>query len=295
MDTEKMYQLYRPLLFSLAYRMLGSVMDAEDIIQEAFLTFDQLPPETNIRNDRAYLCKIVTNRCLNLLQSSAKQREVYVGTWLPEPLVEAENFNLNPSEIYQRKETISTAYLLLLQQLSAVERAVFILKEIFQYPYDEIGEIVGKSTLNCRQIFHRAKKSMHHKSPNHSTKSVTDSQVQLFLHALLEGDMESLMKLLTTDAVHYTDGGGKAQAVPYPVMGIENVIRFYREWTDWFKQPDSRFSYSMTDVNGRTGIVLTIDNRVAYVYSFEVRSDRIQSIYVVANPDKLKHVNPMLS
>ncbi|MFC9774237.1 sigma-70 family RNA polymerase sigma factor [Paenibacillus chitinolyticus] len=201
MDTEKMYQTYRPLLFSLAYRMLGSVMDAEDIIQEAFLTFNQLPPETNVRNKRAYLCKIVTNRCLNLLQSSAKQREVYVGTWLPEPLVRAENFILNPSEIYQRKETISTAYLLLLQQLSAVERAVFLLKEIFQYPYVEIGEIIGKSTFNCRQIFHRAKKSIHPQSPNHSTKSAADSQVQLFLHSLLEGDMDSLMKLLTIDVV----------------------------------------------------------------------------------------------
>ncbi|WP_029192574.1 RNA polymerase sigma factor SigJ [Paenibacillus harenae] len=298
MDTERFYHSYRTMLFSLAYRMLGSVADAEDIVQEAFMIIDQLPADTHIVNEKAYLCKSVTNRCLNLLQSSAKQREVYVGIWLPEPLVRTGAANLDPSEIYQQKESLSTAYLLLLQQLSATERAVFLLREIFQYPYEDIADIVGKSVFNCRQIFLRAKKSIHHnpgKRSKGSVSGVTEPQVQQFIQALIDGDTNILLNLLATDAVHYTDGGGKARAVLTPVAGVDNVVQFYKEIMHWFKAAESRYSYLVTDVNGSAGVILSIDDRIAYVYSFDSANDRIRSIYATANPDKLKLVRRMLS
>lgn len=131
MDTEALYKTYQTPLFSLAYRMLGSVMDAEDIVQEAFLKYDQIPDSNPIENERAFLYKMVTNRCLDLLRSSAKKREMYVGPWLPEPLVEKGTLGADPSSTFLQQESISTAYLLLLQQLNPVERAVFLLREIF--------------------------------------------------------------------------------------------------------------------------------------------------------------------
>jgi RNA polymerase sigma-70 factor (ECF subfamily) len=282
------------MLFSLAYRMLGSVMDAEDIIQETFVIVDQMPADMHIINEKAFLCKMVTNRCLNLLQSSVKQREVYIGTWLPEPLVQSGPSSLDPSEIYQQKESLSTAYLLLLQQLSATERAVFLLREIFQHPYEEIADMVGKSVFNCRQIFVRAKKSIY-RNPGRTLKGsknngVTESQVQQFIQALIEGDTGTLLNLLDKDAIHYTDGGGKARAALFPVIGIGNILHFYKEFMQWFKATESGYSYRVANVNGSPGILLSIDGRISYVYSFGTVNDRIQKIYATANPDKLKHV-----
>lgn len=145
MSIEELYKLYKTPLFSLAYRMLGSVMDAEDVVQDAFLSYDQQFDAVPIRNERAYLYKIVTNRCLDLLRSSAKKRELYVGPWLPEPLIEKGAPDGDPSDTYLRSESISTAYLLLLQQLNPMERAVFILREIFHYSFEEIADMVGKT------------------------------------------------------------------------------------------------------------------------------------------------------
>ena len=164
---ESLYSTYKPLLFSLAYRMLGSVMDAEDIVHESFLALRKTGWE-HVCNIRAYLCKIVTNRCLDHLRSSANKRELYPGPWLPEPLVgEAGSVGEenDPLQSYVHKESLATAYMLLLQQLSYVERAVFLLREALQYDYDEIADIVGKSSVNCRQIYHRAKRSLGRPGP----------------------------------------------------------------------------------------------------------------------------------
>ncbi|MGN7402390.1 RNA polymerase sigma factor SigJ [Cytobacillus praedii] len=294
MDTERLYNEYRTMLFSLAYRMLGSVADAEDIIQEVFIAFDQMPADIHITNEKAYLCKMVTNRCINLLQSSVKQREVYIGTWLPEPFVQSGPPSLDPSDVYQQKESLSTAYLLLLQQLSVTERAVFLLREIFQYPYEEIAVMVGKSIFNCRQIFVRAKKSIHRnpgRKPKGSKNSgISEFQVQQFIHALIEGNTGTLLNLLDKDASHYSDGGGKAQAVQSPVVGISNIIHFYEQLMQWFKLNRSRYSYQISKVNGSPGILLFIDGQISYVYSFETVGDRMQKIYAISNPDKLKHI-----
>lgn len=302
--TEQLYAAYKPLLFSLAYRMLGRVMDAEDIVQEAFLSLNGALPE-HVRHPKAYLCKIVTNRCIDLLRSASKQREVYVGPWLPEPLIEEEDGSGlgDPSRQYVQKESVSTAYLLLLQQLSWVERAVFLLREVLQYEYDEIGRIVGKSGTNCRQIFHRAKRSLGtHAALNAGDPPPADSGVQLappaagsaagglveqFVSALAGGDMAKLLRLLSEDAALYSDGGGKVTAAVRPILGAERISRFL---AGLLKKVQDGFPYRLAVVGGYTGIITYVHGRPLNVFSFHVVNERIEAIYLVVNPDKLKHV-----
>ncbi|PYI52700.1 RNA polymerase sigma factor SigJ [Paenibacillus flagellatus] len=289
-QTEQAYSLYKPLLFSLAYRMLGSVMDAEDVVQEAFFTLYKSGSD-HIHNMKAYMCKIVTNRCLELLRSTSKQREVYVGTWLPEPLVTTASDETDPMQSYLQKESVTTAYLLLLQQLSYVERAVFLLREAMQYDYDEIADIVGKSSANCRQIFHRAKRSL-------SVKGVSDTSdrsdlekatnlVEQFMHALTTGDAARLMKFLSIDAVLLADGGGKVKALTQPLHGhlsiSESISSVLKKW------PGS-FTCRIAMVNGLPGIVVYKDTIMWSVFSFMIRDGRITNLYFVVNPDKLTHV-----
>ncbi|MGG3573933.1 RNA polymerase sigma-70 factor [Bacillus gobiensis] len=287
MNIESLYQTYQPLLFSLAYRMLGSVMDSEDIVQEAFITFDQLPNRENIENKKAYLSKIVTNRCLDLIRSSAKKREVYVGPWLPEPLVEIENPPNDPSKDFLQQESISTAYLLLLQQLNAIERAVFLLREVFQYSYDEIAEILGKSNANCRQIFHRTKKSMDFDPDKQPSISIVESKVKEFVQSILNGNVNQLLELVSEDVTMYSDGGGKVKAAQVPIFGATRVIQLLQ---NLLKMYAGKFTIIFTTVNGLPGLILTTDDHLQYVYSFTFNGNRIQTIYSVANPDKLRHL-----
>lgn len=289
--TEHLYTLYKPLLFSLAYRMLGSVVDAEDVVQEAFLALYK-SGSGHIQNMKAYLCKIVTNRCLELLRSTSKQREVYIGTWLPEPLVTDASDETDPMQSYLQKESLSTAYLLLLQQLSYVERAVFLLRETMQYDYEEIADIVGKSSVNCRQIFHRAKRSLRIKEvPDHwdrLNREQTTSLVEQFMSAFTSGDAAQIMKCLSADAVLFTDGGGKVKVLPYPLHGH---IRISNAMAAYFKKFSWSFTYRNTLVNGLPGIVVYMDNKTLVVISFEIVDGFIVNLYFVANPDKLTHVH----
>jgi RNA polymerase sigma-70 factor (TIGR02957 family) len=287
MSMEGLYQTYQSLLFSLAYRMLGSVMDSEDIVQEAFIAFNQLPNHEHIENKKAYLCKIVTNRCLDLIRSSAKKREVYVGPWLPEPLLEVENSSNDPSQAYFQQESISTAYLLLLQQLNAIERAVFLLREVFQYSYDEIADILGKSSANCRQIFHRAKKSMEYDPKEQPSISMAESKVKEFVQSILNGNVNQLLELVSEDIGMYSDGGGKVKAAQIPIFGATRVVQLLQ---NLMKMYAGEFTIKYTSINGMPGLILTIDDHLQYVYSFAFSGNRIQTIYAVANPDKLRHL-----
>ncbi|MGM0829037.1 MAG: RNA polymerase sigma-70 factor [Bacillota bacterium] len=287
MSMEGLYQTYQPLLFSLAYRMLGSVMDSEDIVQEAFIIFDQLPNREQIENKKAYLCKIVTNRCLDLIRSSAKKREVYVGPWLPEPLLEGENSPNDPTHAFLQQESISTAYLLLLQQLNAIERAVFLLREVFQYSYDDIAEILGKSNANCRQIFHRAKKSMEYDLKKQPSISIAESTVKEFVQSILNGNVNQLLDLVSEDVAMYSDGGGKVKAAQVPIFGANRVVQLLQ---NLMKLYAGKFTINYTSVNSLPGLILTIDGHLQYVYSFTFSGNQIQTIYTVANPDKLRHL-----
>jgi RNA polymerase sigma-70 factor (TIGR02957 family) len=282
-ELEQLYTSYKPLLFSLAYRMMGSVMDAEDIVHEAFLTLSEVELE-NVRNIRAYLCKIVTNRCLDRLQSASKLREVYVGTWLPEPFMTEEDDTIDPSQSYLLKESISTAYLLLLQQLSGVERAVFLLREVLQYDYDEIADMVGKSDTNCRQIFHRAKRSLNIR-PVSDFPGPSMVLVEQFLHALNKGDVGKLLNLLTSDATFYSDGGGKVTAALHPIHGANGISRSLKEF-----QKKVPFTSRIAAVNGQPGIIMYLNEKIYAVVSFDFNENRITAIYAVANPEKLTKV-----
>ncbi|WP_433619384.1 sigma-70 family RNA polymerase sigma factor [Paenibacillus cellulositrophicus] len=242
MSIEELYEAYRKPLISYAYRMLGSVMDAEDIVQEAFISYGRLEEPDAIRNERSFLYKIVTNRCLDLLRSSAKKRELYVGPWLPEPLMGLlDAAEADPSEIYMRRESISTAYLLLLQQLSAVERAVFLLREIFHYSFDEIAGMVGKSTANCRQIFHRAKKSIQVDLEQSLPVHIAEEKLRDFVSSLLHGNTSRLLELVSEGAVMISDGGGKVKAARVPVIGFEQVTKLL---LNLLKMHEGKFAYS---------------------------------------------------
>ncbi|WP_459503219.1 RNA polymerase sigma-70 factor [Bacillus sp. C1] len=286
METEQLYQAYKPLLFSIAYRMLGSVMDAEDIVHDTFLSLSQIESLDSVDNIKAYLCKMVTNRAIDKLRSAAHKRNVYVGVWLPEPLVEE---NDDPSMTYIMKESISTAYLLLLQQLSEVERAVFILREVFDYDYDEIASIVGKSSVNCRQIFHRARKSIidKPKASKLSTKKMA-AYVEQFVTSLQRGDVQGMLGILKTNAIFKSDGGGKVATALKPIYTSERIIRLF---LGVIKKLPEEHAIIFRIVNGTPGIIVNINNRIMYVLSFEFQEEKISSIYMMMNPEKLMHIN----
>jgi RNA polymerase sigma-70 factor (ECF subfamily) len=285
LETTQLYQTYKPLLFSIAYRMTGSVMDAEDIVHESFLTFSRVCNEKVIENEKAYLCRIVINSTLDKLGSAANKREVYVGEWLPEPIVEEAN---EPSHLYLMKESISTAYLLLLQQLSDVERAVFLLREVYQYSYDEIGDIVEKSSSNCRQIYHRSKKSINNR-PQASTLDfqAMKNRVDQFTLAFQKGNIDKMLELLRTDAVYIADGGGKVTSAIKPIYTSERIVFLF---TSILKKLPENTTQEFKVVNGSPGVVISINGYVAYVLSFEFQADEIARIYMVANPEKLTHL-----
>ncbi|CAG7658995.1 RNA polymerase sigma factor SigJ [Paenibacillus allorhizosphaerae] len=299
-DYGALYNSYRPLLFSLAYRMLGSVMDAEDIVHEAFLAVGKSGTE-HVSNIQSYLCKIVTNRCINYTQSSGKRREVYVGTWLPEPLIGDAGNIADPLQSYIHKESISTAYLLLLQQLTYVERAVFLLREALQYDYDEIADIVGKTSTNCRQIYHRAKRSVgNYTDANDAVSHTQEDQiapspsseqmfhlVELFMNALANADTAQLMNVLSIDATLFADGGGKVTAPLRPLHGSERISIFL---VGLRAKVSFDVSYHLTEVNGGPGIILKTNTQTVAVFSFKIEKLRIVELYTVGNPDKLAHI-----
>ncbi|EEL50789.1 MULTISPECIES: sigma-70 family RNA polymerase sigma factor [Bacillus cereus group] len=286
MEMEQLYQLYKPLLFSLAYRMLGSVMDAEDIVHDTFLSLSQIEEKESVDNVKAYLCKMVTNRAIDKLRSAAHKRNVYVGVWLPEPLVEESD---DPSMTYIMKESISTAYLLLLEQLSEVERAVFILREVFGYDYDEIASIVEKSSVNCRQIFHRARKSVLAKpKPSKLNTKQMAEYVEQFVASLRRGDVQEMLAILKTDAIFKSDGGGKVTTASKPIYTSERIVRLF---SGIIKKLPEEHSITFKMVNGIPGVIVNVNNHATYVLSFEFQEEKIASIYMMVNPEKLIHLN----
>ncbi|KMP28117.1 sigma-70 family RNA polymerase sigma factor [Bacillus wiedmannii] len=286
MGTEQLYETYQSLLFSLAYRILGSVMDAEDIVHDVFISLNNMEDVQSIENMRAYLCKMVTNRSIDKLRSAAHKRNVYVGMWLPEPFVEEVD---DPSESFVMKESISTAYLLLLQQLSEVERVIFILREVFSYEYEEIASIVDKSSANCRKIFQRARKSILDK-PKHSTLSTKKmaAYVEKFVSSLQCGDAQGILEVLKTDAILKADGGGKATTAIHPIYSADRIIRLFFGIGKKFPE-EYNVDYKM--VNGAPGVIVKVNNKVTYVLSFTFENEKISNIYMMVNPEKLMHLN----
>jgi RNA polymerase sigma-70 factor, ECF subfamily len=225
MSEQELFHAYRPLLFSIAYRMLGSVMDAEDCVQVVFLQWHEARARgeaSSIENLKAYLCTLVTRRCIDHLRSAQAQRESYVGLWLPEPVV-----TTDPEEFSELGESLSMAFLLLLERLSPLERAVFLLRQVFDYDYAEIATVVGKSAEHCRQLMHRARQ--HLPTPRSSSPMSKEEQQQVFtqfLRACREGDMDGLLHVLAEEVMVHTDGGGKFSTARHPIVGPERVARY---------------------------------------------------------------------
>jgi RNA polymerase sigma-70 factor (ECF subfamily) len=275
------------MLIGLAYRMLGSIMDAEDIVQEVFVTWEKAP-QKHIRNVKSYLSKMVTNRCLDYLKSAAYRREEYIGEWLPEPIITKNNVENDPSDVFMAKESITTAYLLLLQQLSFTERTVFLLREVMAYDYDDIAEIVYKSSVNCRQIFRRAKRSLGNIPEQTVTlSSKQQALVEQFTQELQSENIDRLLHLLSPEAIVYFDAAGKTLAPLRPIFGSNRIIRLFAGIL-----PDAPPDYwfALCEVNGQPGaIAYTGDQKFAAI-SFQYSNDLIEAIYIVLNPDKLKRL-----
>jgi RNA polymerase sigma-70 factor (ECF subfamily) len=288
-DRVDAFQEHRGYLFSIAYRLLGSVTDAEDVLQEAFLRWDRRAQsdEVQVRSVRAFLSTIVVRLCMDELGSARARREVYVGPWLPEPLLTSGRSELVDTLVM--RESLSFAFLLMLEKLSPVERAVFVLREVFDYDYAEIAPIVGKTEANCRQSFHRARQRMSDQDRESRFQSTREHQEQLteqFLRAVTAGDVQGLLDLLAEDVVAVGDGGGKAAAGLRPIYSRDRVVRGFLG--NLQKMPVDRAW--ITEVNGQPAIVATHDGQPYGVVLLEVRDGRIQTVYSVVNPDKLRSI-----
>jgi RNA polymerase sigma-70 factor (ECF subfamily) len=292
MTEGEVYEELRPLLFSIAYRMLGSVSEAEDIVQEAFLRFHrERQGGTVIESPKAWLSTVTTRLAINHVRSARVRRERYVGTWLPEPLVTDES-----ADVAQHAETadsLSLAFLVLLESLSPVERAVFLLREVFEYGYDEIAEVVGKTEENCRQIAVRARRQVEAKKPRfEATRERRRQLAERFFQAAATGDAEALLGLLAADVVAYGDGGGKAPALFRPVHGKERVTRLLLGPAAGAERLGIT-GVRLAEVNGQPGAVfLNDDDRAVLVVSLDIADGLVQTVRAITNPEKLRHVDP---
>jgi RNA polymerase sigma-70 factor (ECF subfamily) len=280
------FDQYRSLLFSVAYRMLGTVADAEDILQETFIRWQQTSGE-EIRSPRAFLVTIASRLCINYLQSARVRREEYVGQWLPEPLVTDQGGD--PLGLIRIDESLSMAFLVLLERLTPVERAVFLLRQVFEYEYGDIAAVLGQSEVNCRQILRRARQHVGAMRPRFKAPEEEQTElVERFLQATSTGNMEGLVALLSKDVGLHSDGGGKAVAVPNAVHGAEKVARGVLGGLSKLL-PKNLVSRAM-QVNGEPGIVSYMQGKPFSVVSLEISEGRISAIYVVTNPEKLSYL-----
>ena len=272
----------RPYLFSIAYRMLGSVAEAEDVVQDAYLRYEEA--EVEAESPKAYLATVTARLAIDELRSARARREVYPGEWLPEPLVDDEA--LRHAET---ADSLSLTFLHLLEKLSPVERAVFLLREVFDYPYEEVAGIVGKSPDNCRQILARAHRHMQEGRRRFDVSREEREQIaRRFVAAWEEGDTDGLIELLAPDATVYGDGGGKAPSVREPLVGAERVAKAI---IGWRRQAHERgLLHRPALVNGEPGVVFYGGDQVHWVASLEIADGVVVAIRSVLNPDKLAHL-----
>jgi RNA polymerase sigma-70 factor (ECF subfamily) len=280
------FEQYRGLLFSIAYRMLGSVSDAEDMMQETFIKWQEVTDE-NIRSPRSYLVTILSRLCINHLQSAQVQREEYIGVWLPEPII-TDSVD-GPFNLIKVDESISMAFLVLLERLTPTERAVFLLREVFEYEYGEIGSILRQSEVNCRQILKRARQHIAAVRPRFEiAKANHDALLESFLKAIGTGELSGLVALLAEDVVLRSDGGGKGVAVPNEIHGIDKVGRGILGGIS--RLLPRNLIRKLARINGEPGLINYLDGRPHSVLTIEVRGNRISSLHIITNPDKLKHL-----
>jgi RNA polymerase sigma-70 factor (ECF subfamily) len=294
MQPVEAFQELRPLLFSIAYRMLGSVATAEDLVQDAFLRYERATRDgATVDSPKAYLSAVVTRLAIDEVRSARVRRETYSGTWLPEPMLTDETGMADPVAHVDAAETLSMAFLLVLDRLNPVERAVFLLHDVFGYGYDEIARIVDRSETNCRQIAVRARRHVRAEKPRlDSSRRERERLAARFFRAMAAGDVGRIEKLLAADVVVHGDGGGKAPQWATAIVGIDRVARLLagvgRQMTELGLVVDLR------QVNGQPGaIVRDRDGRITNVFSLDILDGAVQTVRSIINPDKLRHLGPV--
>jgi RNA polymerase sigma-70 factor (ECF subfamily) len=271
----------RPRLLAVAYRMLGTVTDAEDAVQDAYV---RLQTAEDIQNVEAWMVKTTTRICIDRLRASKRHKE-YHGPWLPEP-VSDDWAGATPSDDHLA-ESLSMAFLLLLETLSPAERAAFLLREVLGYEFDEIARLLETTPVNTRQLTARARKRLTSKDRRFETaQRDADQLAERFFEACRSGDMARIEQLLSKDVILYSDGGGKVHAAPVPVTGTARISRLM---SVVFRKMQAAGEISLTTVNGRPGVVVTVEGRVVYIVTCAASAGHIDSLFVVLNPDKLRH------
>jgi RNA polymerase sigma-70 factor, ECF subfamily len=277
---------YRSLLLSIAYRMLGTLADAEDMLQDTFLRWQQ-SSDVAVQSPKAFLVTVITRLCINHLQSARVQREQYVGEWLPEPMVTMPGHD--PAALPQIDESLSLAFLVLLERLTPMERAVFLLREVFDYEYLEIAHIIQQSEVNCRQIFRRARLHIKEMRPRFDASSaIKEKLLREFLDATSRGNMDGLLQMFSRDVTVHTDGGGKASALQNPVYGRENTARLMINANKKFRPQNA--VVQIAQVNGQPGLLSYVNGRAETIITVDVANGKINKVYILRNPDKLQRV-----
>ncbi|MGW0550647.1 RNA polymerase sigma-70 factor [Streptomyces altiplanensis] len=274
---------HRNLLFTVAYEMLGSAADAEDVLQETWLRWAKVDLG-QVDDQRAYLVRITTRQSLNRLRTMKRRREAYVGQWLPEPLLTAPDV----AEDIELAESVSMALMIVLETLSPTERAVFVLREVFDVGYDEIADAVDKSPAAVRQIAHRARRHVDARRPRKAVSpSAARAAVESFRRALETRDPQGLLDVLAPDVVLVSDGGGVKRAALRPIIGAEKLVRFYLGGSS---KLEATITCSPTVVNGNPALVLRLDDEIDGVMGMRVEDGRVTGVYYVRNPEKLTRV-----
>jgi RNA polymerase sigma-70 factor (TIGR02957 family) len=283
----------RPGAFAIAYRMLGSVSEAEDVVQEALLRFHRAQLEgERVESPRAYISTVVTRLGIDQLRSARRRRETYVGDWLPEPLLTSDEDD--PARQAEMADSLSVAFLVLLESLSPEQRAVFLLREVFDYPYDEIARIVGKSEANARQLAARARRHVDERRPRfEATREQHEKLADHFFAAVQDGDVKSLEAMLAEDVVLTGDGGGKVPALARALRGARRVARTL---ANWGRQGQRIAGATMrrVEVNGQPGVMmLDAEGGLIGVMALAIVDERVQGVSSVVNPEKLGHLGPL--
>jgi RNA polymerase sigma-70 factor (ECF subfamily) len=285
---EELFDQYRALLFTLAYQLTGSAADAEDAVQDVFFKACVIHPE-RLEEPKAYLCKMITNHCINMQKSARRRREVYVGPWLPEPIRTPETDTL---ETVVRRDLLSYAMLVLLERLTPTERAVFVLREALGFEYAEIAELLGKGETNCRKLMSRARSKLDiSEEESVAAETVELEWVNRFLASLEQGNVNAVLSLLTEDVMLTADGGGKVIAATSPIQTRDHVSRFLLTTFGNSKLYDQgSYHYEAVPLNGETGILFRTGGKTVAAILIQLRSGKLARIYSVRNPDKLNRV-----
>ncbi|WNG45337.1 sigma-70 family RNA polymerase sigma factor [Archangium minus] len=280
-DAAATFDPLRPKLVRIAYRMLGSVADAEDVVQEAFIRWLAID-RSAVREPEGFLCRVVTRLCLDLLKSARRQRETYVGPWLPEPVVEADG--------HEEIDDVTLPLMMALERLSPLERAAFLLHDVFGVGFEELAETLGREPAACRQLASRARTHVHAARPRFQMPKEQGLEIaSAFFAASRSGDLRTLQSLLAADVIVHADGGGKKPAAMAPIIGIDKVMALHAELARILAKQGSRlvrYGY----INGLPGFVTIEPGDTLQTTALQLEDGKIAAIFVVRNPDKLRHL-----